>query len=1053
MGFNDDTIKNNGFSAGKDFVDSESGFDSMGATFEGLKDGLGIVDRYVLKEKLGAGGFGSVYLAEDTEAKILVALKILPSIMSDIPEEMEKVRDNFALVSQLTHSNIAGLKYLHKIQKIDSKASQALGVSTGGYLVVMEYVAGSTLSSWKKAQGGNIPFEQAITICSKVADALDYAHGHKIIHRDIKPSNIMVVFDETGDVKDIKVLDFGLAAEIRSSMSRVSKEQGDTSGTRPYMAPEQWSGGKQGIATDQYSLAVMFYELVSGEVPFHSAFETGDSVIMLNVAENKFPEPLVELDKKKNIALLKGLNKKPEERYASCGDFVTALSGGRVRSKPQRTQRNAKIIKYIVVACVIGLLSFGAHMSHTSYKSHKENQKQVQQQQKLDVEKQAKVNELVASIERALSTGDQETAGSEIAELKSLDGISEAAKLRARYESKADEREVIERSAVADVAHGKVQQLTPTEGFAKKLDELEIVWKKAENARSGEEWGMALSSYDSVIENCKKLQKFNVERSEAKSAKIACETSKQDAEEADASNDAPEQWKVAESDYQKAAATFSTGALNEDDFVNAMELWKKASLKYGASKKHAKSVQEYREKKSKYETDYAKNDSLLEAHGGIKWKTVKAQALTGERSVNDPIEGEKSYKSALVGLSAAVAEAKSLQADKELKARITAVEKILGQAETFKNSGNWQKVFDLLKDLDTSYAEVGSESSRLTTAKKNLLAAANEHMIPSMKFTAYVDGREVNATLKNGSNEWTTPKTVNLKEDGDYSFSAEYVVGKKRYKCDDFSITANWKGLKDKQLDLQKVRGPSESETWVAELGNGVKLELLPVESGSFDMGSNDSDAYDNEKPVHRVTLTKPFWIGKYEVTQKQYEAVTGKNPSKFKGSDNPVEQVSWNDAMEFCKKLTDKEHVSGRLPSGYGYTLPTEAQWEFAALGGTKSRGYKYSGSDDLDKVGWYRDNSDKKTHPVGQKTSNELGLYDMSGNVYEWCSDWYDSDDYDGGSMMDPKGASSGSDRVDRGGGWYSLASLCRSAYRDRSSPPFTSYSLGFRLCLVPR
>jgi len=214
--------------------------------------------------------------------------------------------------------------------------------------------------------------------------------------------------------------------------------------------------------------------------------------------------------------------------------------------------------------------------------------------------------------------------------------------------------------------------------------------------------------------------------------------------------------------------------------------------------------------------------------------------------------------------------------------------------------------------------------------------------------------------------------------------------------------------------------------------------------------GANDSDGDSDEKPVHRVTLTKPFWIGKYEVTQEQYEQVMGSNPSSFKGSDNPVEKVSWNDVMEFCKKLTDKEHASGRLPSNYKYTLPTEAQWEFAARGGKQSKGYKYSGSDDLDGVGWYSSNSEGKTHPVGQKSSNELGLYDMSGNVYEWCSDWYDSDYYDGGSMTDPKGASSGSYRVIRGGGWFINTGICRSADRSYSVPTSKSRNLGFRICL---
>jgi len=255
---------------------------------------------------------------------------------------------------------------------------------------------------------------------------------------------------------------------------------------------------------------------------------------------------------------------------------------------------------------------------------------------------------------------------------------------------------------------------------------------------------------------------------------------------------------------------------------------------------------------------------------------------------------------------------------------------------------------------------------------------------------------------------------------------------------------------------LQKVsKGSSDEdirlgEKVYADCGNGVKLQLNLVEPGSFDMGSNDSDADESEKPVHKATLTNPFWIGKYEVTQKQYEAVMGTNPSvfKFKGSNYPVETVSWNDAMEFCEKLTDKEYAAGRLPFDYKYTLPTEAQWEFAARGGNKSLGYKYSGSDELDRVGWYCDNSGSKTHTVGQKAANELGLYDMSGNVWEWCSDLYGG--YPSNSVVDPVGVSNGSTRVKRGSSWRYSVWLCRPTNRSWLAPAVMFYDLGFRLCL---
>jgi len=205
---------------------------------------------------------------------------------------------------------------------------------------------------------------------------------------------------------------------------------------------------------------------------------------------------------------------------------------------------------------------------------------------------------------------------------------------------------------------------------------------------------------------------------------------------------------------------------------------------------------------------------------------------------------------------------------------------------------------------------------------------------------------------------------------------------------------------------------------------------MVFVEGGTFQMGSNSGDS--DEKPVHTVTV-KGFWISKYEVTQAEYSRVMGTNPSYFKCDDCPVENVSWEDAVEYARR------VGGRLP--------TEAEWEYAARGGTQSRGYRYSGSNNLDEIGWYNNNSGSKTHPVGQKQPNELGLYDMSGNVWEWCEDWYSSEYYQNSPQVEPKGPSSGTDRVLRGGSWRDSDIGCRQTNRSRDRPAFRLHLIGFR------
>ena len=200
---------------------------------------------------------------------------------------------------------------------------------------------------------------------------------------------------------------------------------------------------------------------------------------------------------------------------------------------------------------------------------------------------------------------------------------------------------------------------------------------------------------------------------------------------------------------------------------------------------------------------------------------------------------------------------------------------------------------------------------------------------------------------------------------------------------------------------------------------NGINIEMMKVEAGTFKMGAtSEMDVGDSsEKPVHQVTLTKDYYIGKYEVTQALWKAVMGSNPSFFKGDNLPVESVSWDDCQEFINKLNS---LTGR-----NFRLPTEAEWEYAARGGKKSRGYKYSGSNNDDNVAWNYHNSDQNTHPVGTKQANELGIYDMSGNVMEWCQDWYGS--YSCSPQTNPTGVTSGSKRVYRGGDFSSIPGAC--------------------------
>jgi formylglycine-generating enzyme required for sulfatase activity len=243
------------------------------------------------------------------------------------------------------------------------------------------------------------------------------------------------------------------------------------------------------------------------------------------------------------------------------------------------------------------------------------------------------------------------------------------------------------------------------------------------------------------------------------------------------------------------------------------------------------------------------------------------------------------------------------------------------------------------------------------------------------------------------------------------------------------------KSSKPKAVQLTSNMNLSE------DLGNDIKLAMMAIPGGSFLMGS---DEYDNEKPIHQVTLS-PFRMGKYQVTQAQWRAVMGNNPSLYKGDDPPVEHVSWKDASSFCQKLTEK--------TGREYRLPTEAEWEYACRAGSTGRYCFGDNNALLQKYAWYRKNAGDKTHPVGEKLANDWGLHDMHGNVWEWCRDWYDEDYYWESLEENPQGPSSGTHRVLRGGSFNHDKDQCGSANRGSYTPDTIYRYLGFRVVCVAR
>lgn len=340
---------------------------------------------------------------------------------------------------------------------------------------------------------------------------------------------------------------------------------------------------------------------------------------------------------------------------------------------------------------------------------------------------------------------------------------------------------------------------------------------------------------------------------------------------------------------------------------------------------------------------------------------------------------------------------------------------------------------------NVAWYDSNSSSRTHTVATKS----ANELGLYDMSGNVYEWCSDWHGDYSSGSQ--TNPKgptsgSYRVGRGGGWSCIAGYCRVSGRYSPD----SRNDLGLR---LALSEGVEPKfESKTYIV---NGVSFDMVSVKGGTFTMGATleqGSDAYDKEKPTHEVILND-YMIGKTEVTQELWQAVMGSNPSYHSGYNLPVEQVSWNDSQEFIDKLNIA--TKDIRPKGLVFQLPTEAEWEYAARGGYKSKGYKYSGSNDIGSVAWYWDNSSSHTHTVATKMPNELGLYDMSGNVWEWCSDWYGS--YSSDSQINPNGPSNGNSRVFRGGSWNRDAKDCRLSNRNNDSSSSRSGYLGLRLALA--
>ncbi len=972
--------------------------------------------RYEVLRLLGRGGMGQVYLARHELQKTLHALKILPSEFSGRAGFVERFRTELQTMARLQHPNIVHVQYSD--------------VEAGLYYLVMDFVA---------ADGTEEPYdlEEALAIekrlepeivrrlMLRLCDGLSFAHGKGVVHRDLKPANILLTSKDLS-AADVKICDFGLARVVGEEQVRTMVAQsmqrsmsigdqdtftekkrsersstGSVMGTYGYMSPEQEEGKPADERSDLYALGVMMYRMITGQ--------------RLRGMAKPASQVVPGLDPAWDAIIGKCLENDPAARWQTAAELKASLAGGRVAVGSSSRQWNQAAL-WLVGAAVAVALGYGAYRMYATYRVEMERDRAASEQTaKLDAAQREKVAGLEAAAEAALAAGDLEKAGTKITELGQLGGTRVGvSELRKRYEAKAGEREVNKRYAAASLAREEAQKLNPGQGFGEKIKALETTWCEAEAARQSQGWGQAQTGYDAVLASCKALGELDVSRRGAEARRGEADKAKSDAEQAQSATDAADLYAAGGRGCARAAETFEKG-----EFDAAGKDWQEAVSAYTSARKNAVAAQDCRKVKASFESALARDRALLEKHGGAKWAEVQKQQKAAEVSSADPAEASRAYGLALAALPGAVTEAKAAEQDRLAKEKGDAEAKAAEQDRLAKEKGEAEA--EQRRQASERKTREEKESRDLAEAAYTAWAAKAQPLAERL-------GRDI-TSVKGAAAKALLAETDAI------------LIGTDKLDIT-YLTSASVSGLKALQTKLQSLKvgikiGFEPGDTETVDLGSGVKIELAWCPAGSFMMGSPSTEANrESDESQHRVTLTKSFWLGRTEVTQAQWEAIMGSNPSKFKGSDLPVETVSWDDCLAFIRKL------NGKLETGnLNFRLPTEAEWEYACRAGSTG---PYAGT--LEEMGWYFSNSGNTIHAVGRKCANAWGLYDMHGNVWEWCQDWYA--EYPAGSVTDPEGPASGAGRVRRSGGWNMSKGNCRSADRNRPGPGIQIIYVGFRL-----
>ena len=726
-----------------------------------------IAGRYVVESILGEGGMGIVYQCLDRVGGVKVAVKCLPPEVSRNRDEMEDIRDNYRLVADLHHPNIAGARTLE------------MDESTGDYYLVMDLAQGVSLKRWMR-RNLNASQDAKLAILRQIAAALDYAHSKRVIHRDMKPENVMV--DDDGGVK---VLDFGLAAQIRSSQSRTSAAVTSTGGTPGYKSPEQWRGRAQREPADVYSFGVLAYWLFAGELPFD-----GDDLAVLGHAVLTEPvEPVADLSAHMNAALVKALAKKPEERFASCGEFVEALEGkdfsrvehvervdgvgGARRPAEPGGPRPVAAVKGLLAVALIAALAGGAWW-------------------------------LVSG--RNGTTGTSGTTGTNVVHVSSVSSVSDVpssvspkpVSTPKPIPPKAGPTDADVKAIAVDASTHEelIKGIDDEQGYFKeRKDELTQDLARARANREEHLWTEAAQGFTNYVNGCKGLLELNKERQTAKKNKAKAESAQKSAFDVKASQYAEEGWHKA-SALLKEANDF----VDKRFFVDAATKYAVAAKQFGLCVDEAKAkrerLEEARERAMSIESEIVRDIEpelkRFKAEDCAQTMLVDGNNLRKEGNVaisrGDFTEAEGKLKQAKEKLAAAAKDAKDYRVDTPLRC-----------AREHAAASCWQQCIDECDKV------LGWDSDNAEA--KRLKAEAERHLVPTVKVVATIDGHEVSgAKLNDGNKDFKLPVKWTLDKGKAYGpYRVSYERDGVRYEGTFERVTSEWSGEKRYLVELKRA--------------------------------------------------------------------------------------------------------------------------------------------------------------------------------------------------------------------------------------------------------